>query len=173
MPLNQALFGFGDAVCVPAVEWVARALADAGRDGDQPMTADTLRRAIRIMAAVKSEDTDARTLVRRAARHVWGIAIGFTSGPCRAARTWSFRPAAEDHQRARLLLAHACLRAMPHPVVPTRLLGSEAAAELAAGPANPAALRRANWRVAGGLGVPDTAAWRQRLTAKIKAFLEG
>jgi DNA (cytosine-5)-methyltransferase 1 len=24
VPLNQALFGFGDAVCVPAVEWVAR-----------------------------------------------------------------------------------------------------------------------------------------------------
>ncbi len=22
VPLNQALFGFGDAVCVPAVEWV-------------------------------------------------------------------------------------------------------------------------------------------------------
>ena len=22
-PLNQALFGFGDAVCVPAVEWLA------------------------------------------------------------------------------------------------------------------------------------------------------
>lgn len=24
VPLNQALFGFGDAVCVPAVEWIAR-----------------------------------------------------------------------------------------------------------------------------------------------------
>jgi DNA (cytosine-5)-methyltransferase 1 len=24
VPLNQALFGFGDAVCVPAVEWLAR-----------------------------------------------------------------------------------------------------------------------------------------------------
>ena len=24
IPLNQALFGFGDAVCVPAVEWIAR-----------------------------------------------------------------------------------------------------------------------------------------------------
>jgi DNA (cytosine-5)-methyltransferase 1 len=24
VPLNQALFGFGDAVCVPAVEWVVR-----------------------------------------------------------------------------------------------------------------------------------------------------
>jgi DNA (cytosine-5)-methyltransferase 1 len=23
VPLNQALFGFGDAVCVPVVEWVA------------------------------------------------------------------------------------------------------------------------------------------------------
>ena len=23
VPLNQALFGFGDAVCVPAVEWIA------------------------------------------------------------------------------------------------------------------------------------------------------
>ena len=22
VPLNQALFGFGDAVCVPAVEWI-------------------------------------------------------------------------------------------------------------------------------------------------------
>ena len=24
VPLNQALFGFGDAVCVPAVEWIAK-----------------------------------------------------------------------------------------------------------------------------------------------------
>jgi DNA (cytosine-5)-methyltransferase 1 len=24
VPLNQALFGFGDAVCVPVVEWIAR-----------------------------------------------------------------------------------------------------------------------------------------------------
>ena len=24
-PLNQALFGFGDAVCVPVVEWIAEA----------------------------------------------------------------------------------------------------------------------------------------------------
>ena len=24
LPLNQALFGFGDAVCVPAIEWIAR-----------------------------------------------------------------------------------------------------------------------------------------------------
>ena len=23
-PLNQALFGFGDAVCVPAIEWIAK-----------------------------------------------------------------------------------------------------------------------------------------------------
>ena len=23
VPLNQALFGFGDAVCVPAVKWIA------------------------------------------------------------------------------------------------------------------------------------------------------
>ena len=23
VPLNQALFGFGDAVCVPVVEWIA------------------------------------------------------------------------------------------------------------------------------------------------------
>jgi DNA (cytosine-5)-methyltransferase 1 len=22
VPLNQALFGFGDAVCVPAIEWI-------------------------------------------------------------------------------------------------------------------------------------------------------
>lgn len=24
LPLNDALFGFGDAVCVPAVEWIAK-----------------------------------------------------------------------------------------------------------------------------------------------------
>jgi DNA (cytosine-5)-methyltransferase 1 len=24
VPLNQALFGFGDAVCIPAVEWIAK-----------------------------------------------------------------------------------------------------------------------------------------------------
>lgn len=24
VPTNQALFGFGDAVCVPAIEWIAR-----------------------------------------------------------------------------------------------------------------------------------------------------
>jgi len=24
IPLNQALFGFGDAVCVPVIEWIAR-----------------------------------------------------------------------------------------------------------------------------------------------------
>jgi DNA (cytosine-5)-methyltransferase 1 len=24
VPLNQALFGFGDAVCVPAIQWIAR-----------------------------------------------------------------------------------------------------------------------------------------------------
>jgi DNA (cytosine-5)-methyltransferase 1 len=24
VPLNQALFGFGDAVCVPAIEWIAK-----------------------------------------------------------------------------------------------------------------------------------------------------
>jgi DNA (cytosine-5)-methyltransferase 1 len=23
-PLNKALFGFGDAVCVPVIEWIAR-----------------------------------------------------------------------------------------------------------------------------------------------------
>jgi DNA (cytosine-5)-methyltransferase 1 len=23
VPLNQALFGFGDAVCVPVIEWIA------------------------------------------------------------------------------------------------------------------------------------------------------
>jgi DNA (cytosine-5)-methyltransferase 1 len=23
-PINQALFGFGDAVCVPVIEWIAR-----------------------------------------------------------------------------------------------------------------------------------------------------
>jgi DNA (cytosine-5)-methyltransferase 1 len=23
VPMNQALFGFGDAVCVPVVEWIA------------------------------------------------------------------------------------------------------------------------------------------------------
>jgi DNA (cytosine-5)-methyltransferase 1 len=23
VPLNQALFGFGDAVCVPAIQWIA------------------------------------------------------------------------------------------------------------------------------------------------------
>ena len=23
-PLNQALFGFGDAVCVPVIEWIAQ-----------------------------------------------------------------------------------------------------------------------------------------------------
>jgi len=26
VPLNQALFGFGDAVCVPAVEWILQQL---------------------------------------------------------------------------------------------------------------------------------------------------
>ena len=29
VPLNQALFGFGDAVCVPAIEWIIRAYAHA------------------------------------------------------------------------------------------------------------------------------------------------
>jgi DNA (cytosine-5)-methyltransferase 1 len=24
VPINQALFGFGDAVCVPVIEWIAR-----------------------------------------------------------------------------------------------------------------------------------------------------
>jgi DNA (cytosine-5)-methyltransferase 1 len=24
VPQNQALFGFGDAVCVPAIEWIAK-----------------------------------------------------------------------------------------------------------------------------------------------------
>jgi DNA (cytosine-5)-methyltransferase 1 len=24
VPLNQALFGFGDAVCVPVVQWIAK-----------------------------------------------------------------------------------------------------------------------------------------------------
>jgi DNA (cytosine-5)-methyltransferase 1 len=24
VPLNQALFGFGDAVCVPAIRWIAK-----------------------------------------------------------------------------------------------------------------------------------------------------
>jgi DNA (cytosine-5)-methyltransferase 1 len=24
VPLNKALFGFGDAVCVPAIEWIGR-----------------------------------------------------------------------------------------------------------------------------------------------------
>jgi DNA (cytosine-5)-methyltransferase 1 len=24
VPLNQALFGFGDAVCVPVIQWIAR-----------------------------------------------------------------------------------------------------------------------------------------------------
>lgn len=24
VPLNQALFGFGDAVCVPVIEWIAQ-----------------------------------------------------------------------------------------------------------------------------------------------------
>ena len=29
VPLNQALFGFGDAVCVPVVEWIAANYLDA------------------------------------------------------------------------------------------------------------------------------------------------
>ena len=28
VPLNQALFGFGDAVCVPVIEWIARNYLD-------------------------------------------------------------------------------------------------------------------------------------------------
>ena len=28
VPLNQALFGFGDAVCVPAITWIAENYLD-------------------------------------------------------------------------------------------------------------------------------------------------
>jgi DNA (cytosine-5)-methyltransferase 1 len=36
VPLNQALFGFGDAVCVPAVEWLARNYLLPFLAGDEP-----------------------------------------------------------------------------------------------------------------------------------------
>jgi DNA (cytosine-5)-methyltransferase 1 len=36
MPLNQALFGFGDAVCVPVIEWIAKYYLD-------PLVMDSLR----------------------------------------------------------------------------------------------------------------------------------
>jgi DNA (cytosine-5)-methyltransferase 1 len=33
VPLDQALFGFGDAVCVPVVEWIAKNYLNLIRDG--------------------------------------------------------------------------------------------------------------------------------------------
>jgi len=39
-PLNQALFGFGDAVCVPVIEWIAENYLNAvwSEDFAEPMT---------------------------------------------------------------------------------------------------------------------------------------
>ena len=44
VPLNQALFGFGDAVCVPAIEWIAEYYLN-------PMVNELIRgRALRVAA---------------------------------------------------------------------------------------------------------------------------
>jgi len=40
VPLNQALFGFGDAVCVPAVEWIAEHYLTPVTLGEQAVPAD-------------------------------------------------------------------------------------------------------------------------------------
>ena len=45
--LNQALFGFGDAVCVPAVEWIARNyLTPVWQERFQPLPVPSTRRAV-------------------------------------------------------------------------------------------------------------------------------
>ena len=43
VPLNQALFGFGDAVCVPAVEWIVKHYLTPARQAEheKAKTVDT------------------------------------------------------------------------------------------------------------------------------------
>ena len=54
VPLNQALFGFGDAVCVPVIEWIAQHYLN-------PMIAELIRG--REMPPVAFAQHDASTLV--------------------------------------------------------------------------------------------------------------
>lgn len=48
VPLNQALFGFGDAVCVPVIKWIARHyLNPALRElSDMPLPLPSKRRDV-------------------------------------------------------------------------------------------------------------------------------
>ena len=43
--LNQALFGFGDAVCVPVIEWIARNYLNPVWEGEFALVAPSQRRA--------------------------------------------------------------------------------------------------------------------------------
>ena len=61
VPLNQALFGFGDAVCVPVIQWIARnylnpVLAELK---DLPMALPPVRSAIRYKTSRKTKSQKA------------------------------------------------------------------------------------------------------------------
>lgn len=49
VPLNQALFGFGDAVCVPAIQWIARNYLNPALDemSQTPLPLPSARRDVR------------------------------------------------------------------------------------------------------------------------------
>ncbi len=57
VPLNQALFGFGDAVCVPVIQWIARHYLNPLFDElcDKPMALPPFRRSVRYSIPRRTE----------------------------------------------------------------------------------------------------------------------
>ena len=63
VPLNQALFGFGDAVCVPVIRWIAENYLTPLATALHAQTQETKiqRRAVRYGAARKDRQRPATT----------------------------------------------------------------------------------------------------------------
>lgn len=57
VPLNQALFGFGDAVCVPVIQWIARHYLNPVLDemAQTPLSLPTVRTVVRYAASRKTK----------------------------------------------------------------------------------------------------------------------
>ena len=138
------------------------------------MTADTFSRAerSRIMAAVKSEDTTPELVVRRAA-HALGYRYRLH------VRALPGCPDMVFPRLRKIINVHGCfwhMHACGRCRIPSSRRGyweAKLRRNWRRDRQTRRALRRANWRVLVVWECQTTAAWRQRLTAKIKAFLEG
>jgi DNA mismatch endonuclease (patch repair protein) len=138
------------------------------------MTTDTFSRAerSRIMAAVKSEDTTPELVVRRIA-HALGYRYRLH------VRALPGCPDMVFPRRRKIINVHGCFWHMHGcgrcriPSSRRRYWEAKLRRNWERDRRTRRALRRANWRVLVVWECQTTAAWRQRLTAKIAAFLEG